>query len=322
MLTRRSMLSTCGAGFVCANLPRAVAQSDKKVVRIVVGVPAGSLPDLIARLLAERLRLPYASTVIVENKSSPRLAVEYVKNAEPDGTVLLFTPQGAIVLFPQTSRNPTYEPLRDLTPISPTFKSMLAFNIGPGVPESVRSLPDFLAWCKTNTNGATLGTVTGGPGHFLGFMLARTAGVQLTHVPYKGGLAALQDVLGGHVAACFTFITEVMSFAGSRTLRVLAVSGSRRSQFLPDTPTLWELGYNVAWDPWTGIFAPARIEPGTLRTLSAATREVITSSEMASHVGTLGADPMFQSPEEFAATIRADIERWGPVVKASGFVAN
>src|SRR5262245_14748412 len=249
MLTRRRVLSASAAGFVCAGLRQAVAQSDKKLVRIIVGVPAGGLPDLIARLLAERLRLPYASTVLVENKTgaSTRLAVEYVKNAEPDGSVLLLTPQGAIVLFPHTFRNLTYEPLRDLTPVSPMIKSMLAFNIGPRVPQDVRSLSDFMEWCKTNPNDATVASVTGGPGYFLAFILARTASVEMMHVPYKGGLAQLQDVLGGHVAACFTFISEVLPFASSRTLRILAVSGSQRGRFLPDVPTLREWRSSIRW---------------------------------------------------------------------------
>jgi tripartite-type tricarboxylate transporter receptor subunit TctC len=279
---------------------------------------------VIARFLAERVRLPYASSVIVENKpgASTRLAVGYVKNAEPDGSVLLFTPQGAIVLFPHTFRNLTYEPLRDLTPVSPTIKTMLALSIGPGVPQGVRSLSDFMEWCNTNPDDTTFAAVTGGPGYLLGFMLARAAGVPMVHVPYKGGPTQLQDVLGGHVAACFTFITDVLPLASSRALRVLAVSGSQRSPFLPGIPTLRELGYDVAWDPWTGVFAPARLPPETLRTLSAAIREVVISPEMSAHLATLGADPMFQSPEEFAATIRADIERWGPVVKQSGIVAN
>jgi tripartite-type tricarboxylate transporter receptor subunit TctC len=205
MLTRRRVFAASAAGFVSAAsgvVPQAFAQLDRKLVRIIVGFPPGSA-DVIARILADRLQLPYASTVIVENKpdASGRLAVEYVKNAEPDGSVLLFTPEGPIAVFPHSFRKLNYDPLRDLTPVAPTVKTMLTFNIGPAVPQSVQSLAGFMQWCKANPDHATFAAVAGAPPHFVGFMLAKAAGVQMRLVHYRGGAPALQDLLGGHVPA-------------------------------------------------------------------------------------------------------------------------
>src|SRR6266852_6344646 len=163
MLTRRHLLTASAAGIVSAgtsSLPSALAQAVtpavvpaiNKSVRVIVGFPAGGGTDVIARILADRLRGPYASTVLVENKpgASARLAVEYVKNAEPDGSVLLLTPDFPMTIYPHSFRSLSYDPLRDFTPITPTAKSMLTYNVGPAVPGSVKTLAEFVQWCKAN----------------------------------------------------------------------------------------------------------------------------------------------------------------------------
>jgi tripartite-type tricarboxylate transporter receptor subunit TctC len=322
------MLAASAAGLVSAGtglLPQASAQFNGKLVHIIVGFPAGGAVDVTARILADRLRLAYAATVIVENKpgASGRLAVEYVKNAEPDGSVLLFTPEPIIALFPHSFRKLSYDPLRDLTPVAPTVRLMYTFSIGLAVPQSVQSLSEFMQWCKANPGHATFASPPAGTTpHFVGFMLATAAGIKMTPVHYQGGAPALQDVLGGHVPASVNPISETLPLANSGTLRILAVTGPQRSRFLPDVPTMRESGYNIAVDTWIGIFAPAKLPPEKLRTLSVAIGEAVGSPEMAKQLAKFGADPMFQSPEQFAETIRVDIERWGPVVKESGFVAD
>jgi tripartite-type tricarboxylate transporter receptor subunit TctC len=298
MLTRRRVLAASATGLVSAAsgaVRHALAQLDRKLVRIIVGFPAGSTTDIAARLLAEGLRLRYASTAIVENRpgASGRLAVEYVKNAEPDGSVLLLTPEGPIVLFPHTFRKLNYNPLSDLTPVAPTVKSMLAFYIGPAVPQGVKSLPEFLQWCKANPNQATFAATAGSPPHFVAFMLAGATDVKMTHVHYHGGVPSLQDVVGGHVAASVTLITEI-SRASSAALRILAVTGAQRSRFLPDIPTMRELGYDVAVDVWIGAFAPANMSPETLRSLSAAIGEAAALPEMAEQLARSPANRHFR----------------------------
>jgi tripartite-type tricarboxylate transporter receptor subunit TctC len=327
MLTRRRVLAASAAGFACAGtglLPRARAQAIKKPVHIIVGFPAGGGTDVIARILADRLRGPYASTVLVENKpgAAARIAVEYVKNAEADGSVMLFTPDFPITVYPHSFRSLNYDSLRDFTPVAPAAKSMLTYNVGPAVPESVKTLAEFVAWCKTNPGKASYGTTAaGGTPHFVGMMLANAAGVAMTPVHYRGGAPALQDLIGGHVPASINPVSESMTQAKAGTIRMLAVTGSRRSAFLPDVPTMVESGYNVVVESWLGAFVPAKTPAEIVNALSSAIGESVRSPAMVENLAKVGNEPHFQTPAEFAATVKADIARWSPVVKASGFIA-
>src|SRR5262249_10418017 len=176
MLTRRHVLAASAATLVAAGFgPQARAQGAKRPVRIIVGFPPGCGTDVTARILAEQLRLPFASSVIVENKpgAAARLSVVYVKNAEPNVNVLLYTPGFPITVYPHSFRSLNFDSLRDLTPVAPTTKSMLTYNIGPAVPTGVKSLADFVQWCKANPDKANYATTAaGGTPHFVGMMFA------------------------------------------------------------------------------------------------------------------------------------------------------
>ena len=327
MPTRRHLLAASAAGFLLSAagfVPRASAQAVKRPVHIIVGFPAGGGTDVIARILADRLRGPYAATVLVENKpgAAARLAVEYVKNADPDGSVMLFTPDFPITVYPHSFRSLNYDPLQDFTAVSPAARSMLTYNIGPAVPDSVKTLSDFVAWCKANPGKASYGTTAaGGTPHFVGVMLANEAGVPMTPVHYRGGAPALQDLLGGHVAASVNPISEILPSAKAGTLRVLAVSGALRSSFLPEVPTMTEAGYNVVVESWLGVFVPAKTPADIVAALSAAIADAVKSPQMGESLAKIGNLPAFQTPVEFAAVVKADVARWAPIVKASGFVA-
>jgi tripartite-type tricarboxylate transporter receptor subunit TctC len=152
-------------------------------------------------------------------------------------------------------------------------------------------------------------------------MLANAAGVSLSPVHYRGGAPALQDLFGGHVPASVNPIGETLPQAASGKIRILAVASAERSKFLPNVPTMREVGYNVVLETWLGAFAPAKTPPEAVRALNAAISDAVRSPEMTESLARIGYDTKFQPPDQFAATVRADLERWGPVVKASGFVA-
>src|SRR5260370_2874835 len=259
MLTRRPVLAApaiVAIGPVCSR-----AQTLKKTVRIVVGFPAGGATDLIARILADRLRGRYAAAVIIENKpgGAARVAVDYIKNAEPDGSEFLFTPDFPITVYPHSFRTLSYDPVRDLTPVAPVSRSTLTFVIGPAVPGEVKSLADLVAWCRANTDKAIFATTAAGSTtHFVGVMLANAAGVKLSPVHYRGGAPALQDLIGGHVPASVNPIGETLPQAASGKIRMLAVANARRSKILPDVPTMREGGYNVGLETCLGALAPAK----------------------------------------------------------------
>ena len=327
MLTRRAILAasvTSAVAAAGAGGLRARAQTLKKTVHMVVGFPAGGATDLIARILADRLRGRYAASVIVENKpgGAARVSVDYIKNAEPDGSEILFTPDFPITVYPHSFRSLSYDPLRDLVPVAPASRSTLTFVVGPAVPDQVASLAAYVAWCRANPDKAVFATTAaGGTPHFVGVMLANEAHIKLTPVHYRGGAPALQDLFGGHIPASVNPIGETLPHAASGKIRILAVASPARSQFLPNVPTMREAGYNVAIETWLGVFAPARTPPEVVRALNAAIGEAVRSSEMIESLARIGNETKFELPDQFAATVREDMKRWGPVVKASGFVA-
>jgi tripartite-type tricarboxylate transporter receptor subunit TctC len=324
MLTRRTVLAASAAAAIGAVPLRGRAQALKKNLHIIVGFPAGGATDVIARILAERLRGRYAPSVIIENKpgGAARVAVDYIKNAEPDGSEFLFTPDFPITVYPHSFRTLSYDPLRDLMPVAPVSRSTLTFVIGPAVPDHVTALAEFVAWCRANPEKAIFATTAAGSTtHFVGVMLANEAGVKLGPVHYRGGAPSLQDLIGGHVPASVNPIGETLPQAASGKIRILAVASAERSKFLPNVPTMREAGYNVIVETWLGAFAPARTPPEAVRALNAAISDAVGSPEMTESLAKIGSDTKFQSPDQFAATVRADLQRWGPVVKASGFVA-
>jgi tripartite-type tricarboxylate transporter receptor subunit TctC len=328
MLSRRAIIAAPAVALLGDGATRVAAQILKKTLHIVVGFPPGGATDLIARILAERLRGPYAGAVIVENKpgGAARVSVEYIKNAEADGSEILFTPDFPLTVYPHSFRSLSYDPLRDLIPVAPVARSTLTFTltfvVGPAVPERVASLGDYVAWCRANPSKAIFATTAAGSTtHFIGVMLGNESGVKLTPVHYRGGAPALQDLFGGHVPASVNPIGETLPLANSGKLRILAVASAARSRFLPTVPTMRQAGYDVVLETWLGVFAPVRTPPAMVRALNAAIGGALKSPEMIENLARSGNEPKFQSPEEFGATVRADLERWGPVVKASGFVA-
>ena len=324
MLSRRTFLAASASLAATGLAAPARAQMLNKQVKLIVGFPAGGGTDVIARLLAEKLRGNYASTVIVENKpgAAARLSVEFVKNSEPDGATLLFTPDFPLTIYPYSFKSLSYDPLKDLTPVAPTAASMLTFNVGPAVPASVRTPKDFVEWCKVNPAKSSFATTSaGGSPHFVGMMLAQAAGVPMTPVHYRGGAPALQDLLGGHVPASVNPIAEALPLAQQGSLRVLAVTGPKRSRFMPDVPTMRESGYDVAIDSWLGIVGPARMPPEVLKALSGSIEAAVKSPDYVESLSKFGNEPLYMPPDEFAVRYKNDIAKWGPIVKASGFVA-
>jgi tripartite-type tricarboxylate transporter receptor subunit TctC len=320
--SRRRFLGVA-IGSLCA--PAAFAQIAARPLRIIVPFPAGGGTDVLARIVADRLRGSYASAVIVENRvgASGRLGVEAVKNAEPNGGTLLFTPDFLLTVYPHSFRKLSYDPVADFAPVALVARSALALCAGPAVPPSVRSARDYVDWAKANPKQAFYATTSaGGTPHFVGVMLARDSGVELSPVHYKGGAPALQDLLGGQVPMSINPVGEILPYARSGKLRVLATTGAQRSRFLPEVPTMAESGYrDIVLAPWLGFLAPARIPAETLSRLAVAIVEATQAPDVAQSFEKFGNEPASGSPASFAATLKADLERWAPIVKASGFTA-
>ncbi len=312
------------AAYACGWPHGARAEAVNKVVHVIVGFPPGGGTDIVARILAEAISGHYAASIIVEDKpgASARLAVEFVKNAPPDGSVMLFTPDFPMTLYPHSFKTLNYDPVQDFVAVGPVAKSMLAFSVGPEVPDEVKTLAGFVQWCKANPDKTSYATTSAGATpHFTGVMFAREAKVPMTPVHYRGGAPALQDLLGGHVPSSVNPLSEIIETAKSGSIRVLAVTGAGRSPFLPDAPTFKESGYNVVVESLNGVWLPANTPNGIVAALSAAMHEASQSKVVLDSLAKFATEPAFQTPAEFAETIKSEIARWGPVVKDSGFVA-
>lgn len=326
MTTRRSALHLIGAAVaapVLMSAPRAHAQPALKQLTLVVPFPAGGGTDVVARLVAEGLRGTFAETVLVDNRAGAggRIGVAYVKNAPPDGRVMLFTPAFPLAIFPHIYKNLPYDAMKDFIPVATTSKGAMALSVGPGVPASVRTATDFIAWCKANPAKATFGAPAGSGQHFAGVQFAKAADIPLRLVPYKGGAPSVVDVLGGHIAAVVTPLSEVVSHVKDGNLRMLATTTRRRTRFTPNVPTMSELGFQVVFEDWSGVLAPVGTPRELVARASAAIADVVRSPAGSAAMDKLGVESDVNSPQEFAEIHRAAWERYQGVVKATGFTA-
>ena len=304
---------------------RALAQTTARPVRIIVPFPAGGGTDVAARIIAEKLRGNYAPSVIVENRvgASGRTGVEAVAHAAPDGTTLLFTPDFLMTVYPHSFRKLGYDPLADFVPIALIARSGLALAAGPALPAEVKTVRDYVGWARAHPKQAFYATTAaGGTPHFVGVMLARDAGVALSPVHYKGGAPALQDLMGGQIPVSINPIGELLPQLGGGKIRVLAVTSDKPSKFLPDVPTMAESGFpHIEISPWLGFFAPAHTPPDMVKRLANGITDATQHGEAQIGMLKLGMEPQAMTPLGFREVVRADLERWGPIVKASGFTA-
>jgi len=324
MQTRRDILKTLAAGAALPALAvRAQQLAPIRQLTIVVAFPAGGATDQVARLVAEGLRGRYAETVIVDNRvgGNGRIGAVAVKNAPADGSMMLFGPAFPMAIFPHIYKTLPYDPLQDFVPVATTGKGAFVLSVGPGVPASVRTAADFNAWCKANPDKATFGAPTGGGQHFAGVLYARSAGIPLRMIGYKAGAPSVIDVLGGHIAAVVTPIPEVIQHAREGKLRMLATSTSQRTRFTPEVPTMKELGFDVVFQDWSGLVAPAKTPKETVARVNALVAEVVKSPAVAARLVDIGVEADANSPEEFAALYRATWEKYRDVVRATGFTA-
>lgn len=302
----------------------ATAQEPLRQATVVVGFPPGGATDVLARIVAEGLRGKYATNVTVDNRAgaSGRIGVEYVKNAKNDGSVLLFTPAFPLVISPHAYPSLPYDTLRDFVPAAIAARSMMALSVGPALGDKVKTVADFVAWAKASAKPAVYGAPPGSSQHFSGQMFAKAAGIRLEHVSYKGGAPAMTDLLGGHIPANVSPAAEALPHHQAGKIRILATMGLKRSRYLPDVPTLVELGYkDVVFQDWLGVFLPAGTPPAVVARLNAAVADAVKSEAGAAGLAKLGMEQDLVTPEAFAPMVKVDWERYRGIIQAAGFKA-
>lgn len=308
-----------------AGLPAAaLAQTRLKLATITTGFATGGSSDVIARILGDYLRGKYADAVVVENRvgASGRIAVEHVKGGSSDGSSLLVSPSGMMVLFPHIYKSLRYEPLTDFAPVTPLAKFPFVLTLSSLVPSSVQTLSDFIAWCKANPKEASFGSPGAGTSaHFAGIMLGRRANFAYTHVPYRGMAPLLQELMGGQLASGVLTPAEALPLMASGKLRLLATTGTVRSRFLPDVPTFKEAGYpDITIEESYSLYVPAAVAPTKVNQLAVLAHQMLALPDVQAKFAQMGLETAGIAPEQFKANLKALHERWGGIVKASGFL--
>lgn len=325
---RRCLQQTAAALVAASGLPGARAQgpaAPPELARIVVGPPPGTLVDLFARRVAESIAPAYARTVLVENKvgASSQIAVSTVKAAAPDGTTLLMTPMPMMGIYPHTYPKLPYDPVADFIPVSMGGVFDLAFAVGPMVPASVTNMAGFYKWCQQNPGMANFGSpASGSTPHFVGSMAARAASTEVAHIPFRGTTPAILDMIGGQIAAVCAPLGDFIPFAAGGKCRLLATTGDKRSRFTPSVPTFLEEGYrDVVVDDWFGFFLPAKTPATRVDSLSAALKTALSSPALMAAMEERGLELRWTSPAELATRLKADLNKWRPIVKSFNFTA-
>jgi len=320
----RALRVLLGVAFLASGAPALSQDRMDKPVHILVGFAAGGTADLIARVVAEKLKDTLGQPVIVENRpgAAGRIAADAVKSAPPDGATIMVMPIGPMAVVPHTLKSISYDTLKDFTPIGLGATFQFALAVGPQ--SGARSWSEFIGWVKANPAKASYATSAAGSlPHFIGVLLSREIGVDMVHIAYKGSAAYVNDLIGGQVPAAIDAVADLTELHRAGRVRILATSGAARSPVLPDVPTFSELGLkNVVATGWFGFFAPANTPKAVVDTLNRGINKALASPDVVERLAKIGMDPATGTPEEFARIVAADYAKWGPIVKASGFTAD
>ncbi len=296
------------------------ALAQPQPIRVIVGFAPGGSVDALARLVADGLQTGMGRTAIVENRTGAagRLAVEQVKAGPPDGSLLLLAPQGPMTLFPHVFRGLRYDPGKDFVPVTRVASGDFALTIGPMVP--AKDMKGFRAWLRTAGDKASYGSPGAGTiPHFIGVSVARQIGVPMTHVPYRGSALSMNDLAGGTIAAAISPVAEALELHKAGRVTIIATTGSVRSPFVPDVPTLKELGIEVEVPSWFAVYAPAATPPELLDKLRQAIHAALAAPTAKERLAQIGLVPAPSSSAELLVIQRRERDMWGPVVQASGF---
>ena len=290
-----------------------------KPVRLIVPFAPGGSNDIMARIVAQKFSEALGQQVVVDNRAggSGIIGTDLAAKAQPDGYTLLMMSL-TFAVNPSLFRKLPYDTGKDLTPLTLVASAPLMLVVHPSIP--AKSVKELVAHAKANPGKLNFGS--GGPGttpHLAGEMLKLMGGLQMTHVPYKGGGPALADLMGGQIQLMLENIPSTLPLSKSGKLRALGVTALKRSPLVPDLPTLDEAGlkgYEIVG--WNGLFVPARTPAGIVTHLHEHTVHALKQPDVRERLATLGAEGVGSSPDEFRAFVNAEIAKWAKVVKAAG----
>lgn len=320
MITRRHILAISALTMAT---PIVRAQSDRPI-RLMVGFPAGGSIDTVARVLADKMKDDLRQPIVIENKpgAGGRLAAELLKNAAPDSGIYMITPVVVPVLAPLVFSKLNYNPQSDFTPVGHVCN--FGFGLSVKADHPAKNVSELITWFKNNSQKASFGSPAAGSlPHFFGLLLGREAQVDIIHVAYNGGAPLQTAVIGDQVPAGIDVVLEWLQNHKAGKVRVIATSGMTRSRALPDVPTFREQGYpNIVGGGWFAVYAPAKAPAAEIERVNRALNKALAMPDVNDKFLSLGLETGGGSPADLIKLMDTDIQRWGPIVKASGFRAD
>lgn len=317
------MKKLCAISFAASLLISGAVQAQtypSKVVRIILGFPAGTTVDLLVRPVAQKLSESMGQQFIVENRAGATglIANEAVARAAPDGYTLLGTPGSSVTSSLQLFEKPPFNVLRDYTPITQLGAFGYIFIAHPGVP--AKNVKELIALARAKPGFLTYGSSGIGSGfHLAGELFTTMARVKMLHVPYKGGAAALNDMMAGRIDVMFYSLAVALPHIQAGKLRPLAVSGMTRDSLLPDLPTMDEAGLKgYEMTGWHGLLAPAGTPVAVVEKLNAEIRRILQTPEMKKLWVRYGMATPSTTPAQFGAVIKSDYDKYANLIKSAG----
>src|SRR5262245_2279617 len=296
------------------------AEFPEKPIRLIVPQAAGSATDTLARLLMAELAPIIGQTIVIENKPGAAFTIglDMVAKAQPDGYTLGMGPVGALAISPNMIAKMPYDILRDFQPVVQLTRGHLLLAVSPK--SDIHSVKDLIAQAKMHPGKLTnASSASGSPGHVGGELFKVMTDTNIVHVPYRGGAAAMNDLIAGHVQLMFESLNSIAPHAHSGAVRGLAVSGARRSPMFKDLPTIAEAGVPGYDAPtWSGIVGPAKMPRAVVMRLNEAINKGLASQAFIDRFGKIGDEPAGGLPEDFGETIRLELAKWADVIRRSG----
>ena len=304
----------------CVFATGAAAQYPDKPIKLIVPQAAGSATDTVARILGAELAKEVGQQIIIDNRpgGALTLGVDLTAKADPDGYTICMGPIGALAINRHMVAKLPYDIERDLQPIALVTRGHLLLAVSPTLP--FKSVQEIIDYAKQNPSKLlNASSSNGSPGHVGGELFKYMSGTDIVHVPYRGGAAAINDLIAGRVHLMFESLNSIAPHAKSGTVRPLAVSGARRSPGFPDLPTVAEAGVpGYAAPTWSGVIAPAGVPRPIIDKLNAAINRAIASQIFRDRFASIGDEPAGGSPEDFAEVIQSDSAKWGDVIRRAG----
>jgi tripartite-type tricarboxylate transporter receptor subunit TctC len=325
MNDRRRVLGVLAGAAALAFASGAAAQVGadfpNRPIRIIVPQAAGSGVDLQARVLAAKLSDLWGQQVVVEDRPGANaiIGMDFVAKAAPDGYTIVYAPITSVTTNAFIYKKLAYDPQRDFTPITQTTENPMGALAYPG--SGIKSIKDLVARAKAEPGKLNYGSFgIGNLSHLMGVLLSGAAGIEMTHVPYKGQTPEMTDLMAGQIPVGFSTLAGASGFVEGGKLALISTFGAKRDTQFPDTPTVAEQGYpSVVIAGWSGILAPAKVPKPIIDKLHAGLAKVLAMPDVRDAIFKQGSNPVSSAtPEDFGRFIRSEMEKYRPIVKAAG----